>query len=225
MTGDLRVSASGNDTVRLLGCTDLTAGKGFSIALGNVQNQLNLSVPQAPVNLDTEYGFQIRSGGRVVCRFDDEIRVNGHRITNLPEPQDDNEPATKSYVDRNVNTCDIYKCGPTIGEESQEQWYSLNLSHARTPTITRFDEERLGVVILNSGFYRFSIMGQAVDQIQIGIFPGGSDRGIVRHVNSFFAFTEVLSLAGSPMYTVKIKKALNAHTLRLHALTLLIEKV
>jgi len=53
MTGDLRLNV-GSDTVRLLGCTDLAAGKGFSLALGNIQNQLQFAVipvcqPQTPV--------------------------------------------------------------------------------------------------------------------------------------------------------------------------------
>ena len=43
MTGDLRLNA-GADTVRLLGCTDLAAGQGFSLSLSNIQNRLWFTV-------------------------------------------------------------------------------------------------------------------------------------------------------------------------------------
>ena len=226
ITGDLRLSAAFADRVRLLGCTDLPAGKGFTIAMGNLQNQLNLSVPQAPVNLDTEHGFQIRSGGQVVCRFDDQIRVNGHHITNLPEPQDDHEPATKSYVDRSVKTCDIYTCGVFVVEVGGEQWHSVNITCARRPTITRFDEERLGVAILHSGIYRFSVTGYAFSNILIGVFSDATDRSTARQVYKFFSHSVVMCVAGSTMFSLKIMNRPNDDSaLRLRDVTLVIEEL
>jgi len=65
MTGDLKLSA-GADTVRLLGCTDLAAGQGFSLVLGNIQNQLQFAVSlqnQPPVTLETSHGFVVRASG------------------------------------------------------------------------------------------------------------------------------------------------------------------
>src|SRR6218665_2232658 len=117
MTGDLRLNV-GTDPLRLLGCTDLTSGKGFSIALGNVQNQLQFAVipvgqTQTPVTMETTHGFLVRAAGQDVCQIDNtddppivilhkDIVMNSHRIKNLPLPVTSDEAATKGYVDGRV---------------------------------------------------------------------------------------------------------------------------
>ena len=114
MTGDLRLNVGG-DAGRLLGCTDLTFGKGFSLALGNLQNQLQFAVvapPQAqiPVTMETTHGFLVRSDGQDVCQLGNNaappmiiihknIAMNSHFIKYLPNPIDGQDAATKSYVD------------------------------------------------------------------------------------------------------------------------------
>ena len=65
MAGNLLLSA-GTDLVRLLGCTDLTPGKRFSLALGNLQNQMQFEViapphTQTPLTLKTTHGFLQRA--------------------------------------------------------------------------------------------------------------------------------------------------------------------
>ena len=105
MTGNLLLSA-GSDLVRLLGCTDLTPGKGFSLALGKLQNQIQFEViappqPQTPLTLKTTHDFLIQSNDSDVIRIGGNITMvySNRRILNLPELSSDNEAATKSYVD------------------------------------------------------------------------------------------------------------------------------
>ena len=113
MTGDLRFSI-GSDNVRLLGCTDLTAGKGFSLVLGNFLNQLRFSVvsagqTQTPVIMETTHGFIVQAAGEDVCQFgtgnrpiikiQKNINMSNHFIKNLLDPADGQDAATKKYVD------------------------------------------------------------------------------------------------------------------------------
>ncbi len=114
MSGDLRMSI-GSDTVRLLGCDDLTAGRGFSLPLGNLQNQLQFAVipppqNQTPVTMQTTHGFLVQINNELVCQLGDpgpdnqvilhrRIAMNNNLIKflqDLAEPQD---AATKNYVD------------------------------------------------------------------------------------------------------------------------------
>ena len=111
MAGTLLLSA-GTDLVRLLGCTDLTPGKGFSLALGNLENQMQFEVndpphTQTPLMLKTTHGFLIQSndsdviqiGGNTddpsITKVYSNIMMNSRRILNLPEPSSGNELATK----------------------------------------------------------------------------------------------------------------------------------
>ena len=111
MAGNLLLSA-GTDLVRLLGCTEPTPGKGFSFALGNLQNQMQFEVTapqhtQTPLTLKTTHGFLIQSndsdviqiGGNTddppITKVYSNIMMNIRRILNLPEPSSGNEAATK----------------------------------------------------------------------------------------------------------------------------------
>jgi len=104
--GDLLLPV-GSDTVRELGCVDVTEGKGFSLSLGNRKNRLCFAAvepakPQLPVTLETSRGFTVKANNENVVQFGrEEISVH-KRIRNLPEPEQDDEAATKGYVDQRV---------------------------------------------------------------------------------------------------------------------------
>jgi len=104
--GDLLL-AVGSDTVRELGCLDLTEGKGFSLLLGNRENRLcfaavRASKPQLPVTLDTSHGFTVKANDENIVQLGREEIVVHKRLRNLPEPEQDDEAATKGYVDQRV---------------------------------------------------------------------------------------------------------------------------
>jgi len=99
MAGNLLLSA-GTDLVRLLGCTYLTPVY-FSLALGNLQNQMQFEViapphTQTPLILKTMHGFLIQSndsdviqiGGNTddppITKVYSNIMMNSRRILNLP---------------------------------------------------------------------------------------------------------------------------------------------
>jgi len=105
--GDLLLPV-GFDTVRELGCVDLTEGKGFSLLLGNRANRLcfaavDPSKPQQPVTLQTSHGFTVKANDENVVQLGREEITVHKRIRNLPEPEQDDEAATKGYVDQNVS--------------------------------------------------------------------------------------------------------------------------
>jgi len=104
--GDLLLPV-GSDAVRELGCVDLTEGKGFSLLLGNHENRLcfaavDSSKPQQPVTLHTSHGFTVKANGENVIQLGREEITIHKRIRNLPEPEQDDEAATKGYVDQRV---------------------------------------------------------------------------------------------------------------------------
>ena len=142
MTGNLQLSA-GSDLVRLLGCTDLTPGKGFSVALGNLQNQIQYEViappqTQTPLTLKTTHGFLIQSNDSDVIRIGvdttmvySNITMNNRRILNLPEPSSDNEAATKSYVDSRKQLITVWAKEKGTVNEGQYEWSFGNGSDGR----------------------------------------------------------------------------------------------
>ena len=88
--GDLLLPV-GFDTVRELGCVDLTEGKGFSLLLGNRANRLcfaavDPSKPQQPVTLQTSHGFTVKANDENVVQLGREEITVHKRIRNLPEP-------------------------------------------------------------------------------------------------------------------------------------------
>jgi len=97
----------GSDTVRELGCADFTEGKGFIFMLGNRQNILYYSPvepskPQQPVTLQTSSGFAVMDNGNNVIQLGKEKITVHKKIRNLPEPEYDDEAATKGFVDQRV---------------------------------------------------------------------------------------------------------------------------
>ena len=104
--GDLLLPV-GSDTVRELGCIDLTEGKGFSLPLGNRQNMLCFNIvdppkPQQPVTLQTSHVFTVKANGENVIQLGGEEIVVHKRMRSLSEPEQDDEATTKGYVDRRV---------------------------------------------------------------------------------------------------------------------------
>jgi len=111
MTGDLTLSID-NDERRLLGCQDLTPGKSFSFLLNDAMNRL-WYVLREPITMETTNGFIVKVKGEDICKigtglnpqtieFFTDIRMNLNRISNLREPVDSDEAATKSYCDNRV---------------------------------------------------------------------------------------------------------------------------
>lgn len=75
MSGDLQMSI-GSDTVRLFRYVYLSAGQGFTLPLGNFQNQLQFTVisppqPQTSVTLHTSHGFLVLMDNQLVCQLGD----------------------------------------------------------------------------------------------------------------------------------------------------------
>src|SRR6218665_2163430 len=104
MTGDLRLNV-GTDPLRLLGCTDLASGKGFSIALGNLQNQLQFAVipvgqTHTPVTMETTHGFMGRGAGQDVCQLGaaghKNIVMNNNQIKSMQDPTAPQDAATQN---------------------------------------------------------------------------------------------------------------------------------
>jgi len=108
MTGELTLSID-NDERRLLGCQELTPGKSFSFLLGDVMNRL-WYVLREPFTMETTNGFLVKVKSEDICKigtglnpqtieFFADIRMNLNRISNLREPVNSDEAATKSYCD------------------------------------------------------------------------------------------------------------------------------
>lgn len=142
MTGDLLLSI-GTDTIRQLGCTDITTGKGFSLVLGNVRNQLQFAVipaeqTQTPVTLETTHGFLVRAAGHNVCwlgNADNPSSINIYTnvfmnrsttIKNLVDPTDPGDAATKNYVDLAAAQQQGYI--PPLGENNSKTGFVVTAS-------------------------------------------------------------------------------------------------
>lgn len=108
MTGNLSLNV-GTDLLRTLGCSDLSASKGFSVLLGSVMNQIQCQLNQ-PITLQTTDGFLCRSAGNDVIRFGkssvdnrtdvyQDIVMNQKFIVDLHDPNNAQDAATKAYVD------------------------------------------------------------------------------------------------------------------------------
>jgi len=119
--GDLRLNV-GEDTVRLLGCTDLTPGKGFILSLGELQNQIQYCVVtpsklQTPITMHTTAGFLINANNDPVCQLGghnhSDLIMNGNQIRMVRDPSNDQDAATKVYVDTAVNDR-IHRAGDTM---------------------------------------------------------------------------------------------------------------
>ena len=109
MTGNLILSAYGGAN-RIFGCSDLEAGRAFTLMLGTSTNKLYFRFRREPIVLYTDNGFLVKAEAQNICRLGtaDEIpeiiiykniRMNSNRLTNLPAPTLPHEAANKLYVD------------------------------------------------------------------------------------------------------------------------------
>ena len=88
MTGDLYLKIS-TDRARFLGCQDLTPSTGFSLVLGNIQNQLQFQKAplgrtrdQGPVTFMTTHGLLIKTRNQDICHIGFRDRPPTIRIYN-----------------------------------------------------------------------------------------------------------------------------------------------
>ena len=110
VSGDIKLNV-GSDLVRSVDCTDLSAGKNFTLLLGSDTNMLSYSVPNSglpvPVKIKTDIGFSILINELPICVFGrDEILcsrpidMDQHSIMNVKNPADRLDAVNKSYADR-----------------------------------------------------------------------------------------------------------------------------
>lgn len=173
VTGDLYLGV-GSDAVRHLGCTDLTPGKGFALALGNLQKWLYFTIVtppkmQTPVTLETIHGFLVQAAAQNVCRLGTtnvkihkDISMTSYHLTFFPEPRDGQDAATKNYMDT-LLTCNIYT-GSIETSSPQLIWQSVSLNAACKLHISSLFENTTDMIYLNSGFWRLSLFSKTTNQ-------------------------------------------------------------
>jgi len=102
----------GADTLRSLGCMDLSENKGFSIFLGSIMNQIQCELNQ-PITLQASDGIVCRQGATNIIRFGkaagdlrtdvyQDILMNQRYIADLADPNTAQDAATKNYVDNST---------------------------------------------------------------------------------------------------------------------------
>ena len=110
VSGDIKLNV-GSDLVRSLGCSDLSAGKKFTLLLGSEKNMLTYSVPNSglpvPVKIKTDVCFAILIDELPICVFGrDEILcsrpidMDQNSIKNVKSPVKTFDAVNKAYVDR-----------------------------------------------------------------------------------------------------------------------------
>jgi hypothetical protein len=107
LTGDLKILLN-DDTLRTFGVGDLASGKSVSLLLGNVDNQVRHNFGYA-WKLIASYGFKFFCAAGEICRmgafndaravFFQNISMNNNSITDLHDPIDRADAATKQYID------------------------------------------------------------------------------------------------------------------------------
>jgi hypothetical protein len=107
ISGDLNILVHG-DKSRTFGITDINTGQSVSLLLGNTDNQVRHNFGQ-PIKIAASYGTKFTCPAGDVCRlgvqtdararFLKDIIMNNNFITGLHDPKEDQDAATKNYVD------------------------------------------------------------------------------------------------------------------------------
>jgi len=106
-----------DDHLRMLGCNEMVENKSFHIYLGNERNQIKCQLNN-PILIQTTEGLLLRQTGQTrsdIIRFGKEtddprtdvyqdVVMNQHFIADLHEPHNQQDAATKNYVDSTVLT-------------------------------------------------------------------------------------------------------------------------
>src|SRR5688572_16615722 len=119
VTGNLFLSASTdrNDRTRTMGCKDLSRNKQFVLLLSNTMNKI-LCQPNVPITLETTDGFLCKHGEHDIIRFGksstdrrielyQNIVMNEKYISDLHDPDEAQDAATKNYVDKSWKKCRV----------------------------------------------------------------------------------------------------------------------
>src|SRR5688572_11012940 len=116
MTGNLFLSTSG-DSVRTMGCKNVVKRKQFHLLLGSTTNKIQCQ-ENLPITLQTTDGFLCKQGEADVVRFGksstdrrielyQNITMNEKYISDLHDPTEAQDAATKNYVDKSWKKCHV----------------------------------------------------------------------------------------------------------------------
>ena len=116
VTGNLFLSA-GSDRTRTMGCKDLRGNKQFNLLLGSTTNKMQCQANN-PITLQTTDGFLCKHGEHDIIRFGksstdrrielyQNITMNEKYISDLHDPAEAQDAATKNYVDKSWKKCHV----------------------------------------------------------------------------------------------------------------------
>ena len=176
MTGNLILSI-GTDTVRSLGCMNLTGTSIFEILLGSPSEYIQCQVGLSTV-MFTNNGFLIQCNSNDVVRFGSssidfrtqfykDIVMNNNFIANLADPNSAQDAATKNYVDQRVLKSGDTMSGalnmsanqitsvaePTLAQDAATKNYvdtSVKKSYSGYIPILEGNNSRLGFIVTAS---------------------------------------------------------------------------
>lgn len=170
MTGDLLLNSIGADSVRQIGRTDLTPGKGFSLTLGNIYNQLQFAViptehTQTPVTLETSHGFLVQTADQDVCQLGNadnppiiiilkNVIMNSYYIKQLSDPTDPQDAAPKNYVDPWAHK-DVFRA---VGTSLTASLQVVALSSVNNLFVATLSSD--GSIRLQPGFDKILVVGK-----------------------------------------------------------------
>ena len=173
-------------------------------------------------------GFAIEKNGQNIARFADWIRfyqtldMHSLQIKNVHNPTDDQDVATKIYVDRK---CDIYTTLDTvINNRVDYQKVQLNAERISDTTL---DRAKSGINLLPNHFYRILVVGTrtfgqtATIRLLLGLQALTQMDLTLRQ--TAFDFSAIISLQEAGILSFDAKKN-SAEDLELKA-TIIIERI
>src|SRR5688572_24979270 len=116
VTGNLFLSV-GSDRTRTMGCKDVVKRKQFHLLLGSLTNKIQCQ-ENLPITLQTTDGFLCKHGEHDIIRFGksstdrrtelyQNITMNDKYISDLHDPVEAQDAATKNYVDNSWKKCRV----------------------------------------------------------------------------------------------------------------------